>query len=188
MSMGQDELALVKAIESGDTDLGNKITFFLVGSVLSFFNMETDNVLVLSLSLVYHVILYLKRKHKLGDFFRIINNKPLACHLLESYCKQQDPELLKDFYYQDDRRVDSANLSLIESFQQKDPTERTKKLKSSLKLYLEDKEHAFEVKVWKTIKPSNTLFLLGALFDEHCSVRGSHFWQISCLISMFFFF
>lgn len=109
--------------------------------------MEIDNVLVLSLSLVYHVILYLKRKHKLGDFFRIINNKPLACHLLESYCKQQDPELLKDFYYQDDRRVDSANLSLIESFQQKDPTERTKKLKSSLKLYLEDKEHAFEVKV-----------------------------------------
>ncbi|KAG0040394.1 hypothetical protein BGZ82_003119 [Podila clonocystis] len=116
MSMGQDELALVKAIESGDTDL------------------------------VYHVILYLKRKHQLGEFFRIINNKPLACHLLESYCKQQDPELLKDFYYQDDRRVDSANLSLIESYQQRDLTERTKKLKNSLRLYQEDKEHPFETK------------------------------------------
>lgn len=126
MSMAQDELALVKAIESGDTDL------------------------------VYHVILYLKRKHQLGEFFRIINNKPLACHLLESYCKQQDPELLKDFYYQDDRRVDSANLSLIESYQQKDLTERTKNLKNSLRLYQEDKEHPFETKVRK-IEPSEQI-------------------------------
>ncbi|KAF9430792.1 hypothetical protein BGZ94_003842 [Podila epigama] len=116
MSMGQGELALVKAIESGDTDL------------------------------VYHVILYLKRKHERGEFFRFLNNKPLACSLLESYGKQQDPELLKDFYYQDDRRVESANLSLIESFHQKDYTERVKKLKAALRMYQEDKEHAFEAK------------------------------------------
>lgn len=97
--------------------------------------------------IVYHVILHLKRKLQLGEFFRIINNKPVACHLLESYCKQQDPELLKDFYYQDDRTVDRANLTLMESFRQKDSTERINKIKAALRIYQDDKEHTFEVKV-----------------------------------------
>lgn len=40
----------------------------------------------------------------------------MACNLLEVYSKEQDTELLKDFYYQDDRRVDSANIILAEGF------------------------------------------------------------------------
>ena len=64
------------------------------------------------------VIFHLKRKLPLGEFFRMINNKPLACSLLEVYCKEQDKELLKDFYYQDDRRVESANVILLEGFEQ----------------------------------------------------------------------
>lgn len=40
----------------------------------------------------------------------------MACNLLEVYCKEQDTELLKDFYYQDDRRIDSANIVLAEGF------------------------------------------------------------------------
>lgn len=43
----------------------------------------------------------------------------MACNLLEVYCKEQDTELLKDFYYQDDRRVDSANFMLLEGFSDK---------------------------------------------------------------------
>ncbi|KAI1311299.1 hypothetical protein EDD11_003512 [Mortierella claussenii] len=116
MSMEEDDLALIKAIESGDTDL------------------------------VYHVLLHLKHKMNKGEFFRVINNKPLACNLLESYCKQRDPEFLKDFYYQDDRLVDSANLSLMESFHVKDNVERINKIKIALRLYQEDKEHVFEAK------------------------------------------
>lgn len=108
---------------------------------------RTDICSLLSQIIVYHVILHLKRKLQLGEFFRIINNKPLACNLLESYYKQQDPELLKDFYYQDDRTVDRANLTLMESFRQKDSTERINKIKAALRIYQDDKEHAFEVKV-----------------------------------------
>ncbi|KAG0225975.1 hypothetical protein BGW42_003963 [Actinomortierella wolfii] len=116
MRMEADELALIKAIESGDTDL------------------------------VYHVILQLKNKLSLGDFFRVINNKPLACHLLESYGRQQDIELLKNFYYQDDRQIESANLHLLESYQQKDLNDRLNSLKQALKLYQGSKDHAFEAK------------------------------------------
>ncbi|RCH85747.1 hypothetical protein CU098_002029, partial [Rhizopus stolonifer] len=116
ISMQEDETALIKAIESGDTDL------------------------------VYLVIFHLKRKLPLGEFFRMINNKPMACNLLEVYCKEQDTELLKDFYYQDDRRVDSANIVLSEGFNEMDIAERMKKLKIAGKIYNEHRELAFEAK------------------------------------------
>ncbi|KAG1449678.1 hypothetical protein G6F56_008574 [Rhizopus delemar] len=119
LSMQEDETALIKAIESGDTDLGK---------------------------IVYLVIFHLKRKLPLGEFFRVINNKTMACNLLEVYCKEQDTELLKDFYYQDDRRVDSANFMLLEGFSDKDITERIKKLKIANKTYNEHREQAFEAK------------------------------------------
>ncbi|CEI87038.1 hypothetical protein RMCBS344292_01458 [Rhizopus microsporus] len=116
LSMQEDETALIKAIESGDTDL------------------------------VYLVIFHLKRKLPLGEFFRVINNKPMACNLLEVYCKEQDTELLKDFYYQDDRRLDSANFMLLEGFNDSDILERIKKLKIAAKAYNEQREQTFEAK------------------------------------------
>ncbi|CAG8511137.1 12226_t:CDS:10 [Acaulospora morrowiae] len=116
ISMQEDELALIKAIESGDTDL------------------------------VYYVIIHLKKKLPLGEFFRIISNKPMACKLLEVYCKQQDLKLLDDFYYQDDRRVEMASMAILESYEQKSLEERINKLKVALKRYQDDKEHAFEAK------------------------------------------
>ena len=64
-------------------------------------------------------MLHLKRKLPPPEFIRIISNKPMACNLLEVYCKQQDLKLLKDFYYQDDRRVESANITILESYEQK---------------------------------------------------------------------
>lgn len=133
MSMQEDELALIKAIESGDTDL------------------------------VYLVMLHLKRKLPLGEFFRIINNKPMACNLLEVYCKQQDLKLLTDFYYQDDRRVESANIAILESYNQKDLTERINKLKIALKWYQDDKEHSFEA---KAIDENIKLLQMQAQFEK----------------------
>ncbi|KAJ3089792.1 hypothetical protein HK102_005491 [Quaeritorhiza haematococci] len=116
MSMQEDEVALVKAIESGDTDL------------------------------VYLVMLHLKRKHPPADFFRLINGRPLAISLLQAYARQTDLQLLKDFYYQDDRRWESANVMVLESYEQVDLTARSNKLKIAMKLYQDDKEHAFESK------------------------------------------
>ncbi|KAI8822509.1 Vps16, N-terminal region-domain-containing protein [Fimicolochytrium jonesii] len=116
MGMEEDEVALIKAIESGDTDL------------------------------VYLVMLHMKRKLSPAEFFRIIGDKPLACNLLELYCKQQDPQLLRDFYYQEDRRVDSANAAISEGYQTQDMLERVNKFKIAQKLYSVEKERAFEAK------------------------------------------
>ncbi|KAJ1556883.1 hypothetical protein HK096_010294, partial [Nowakowskiella sp. JEL0078] len=117
MSMQEDDLALVKAIESGDNDL------------------------------VYLVMLHIQRKLPTAEFFRIVHGKPLACSLLETYSKQQDLKLLKDFYYQDDRLADSANILVMEAYRQDDPVTRINQLKVAQKLYLEDKDFAFENKI-----------------------------------------
>lgn len=141
--MHEDKLALVKALESGDTDL------------------------------VYHVLLRLKSQLSRGDFFRIIqapiadatapqaegsNERSsmgaassssyvyLACNLLESYAKEEDLDLLKDFYYQDDRRTESALLALDEAKAKEDFSDRVTLIKEANRLFSEDKDRGLEAK------------------------------------------
>ncbi|KAE8213269.1 hypothetical protein CF327_g3186 [Tilletia walkeri] len=194
LNMHEDKLALVKAIESGDTDL------------------------------VYHVLLRLKSQLSRGDFFRIIQaplsdslipaaqqlapntgtassllsvpdrlgtsatsgsasryalsaQQPtqylsLASNLVEVYAREQDRELLRDYYYQDDRRTESALLVLEEAEREarvrairragmvgpdglgggsvpdeQGLQDRIFKLKTAQKFFAEDKERALEAKL-----------------------------------------
>lgn len=149
LNMREDKLALIKAIESGDTDL------------------------------IYHVLLRLKNQLSRGDFFRIVQapasdallptppgdrsrSAPklastrqylsLASNLLESYAKEVDRDLLKDFYYQDDRRTDSAILALeeanaMQNVSENELPEKVFKLKTAMKFFGEDKERVLEAKV-----------------------------------------
>ena len=96
--MEQDEVALVKATESGDTDLGTYTVF--------------------DLTLVFIVLQHLRKKLPLAQFFRALNDKPVASQLFESWAKKHDRELLKDFYYQDDRKSASAGVLIHESHEQ----------------------------------------------------------------------
>ena len=65
---------------------------------------------------VYHVLLHLKRRLALGDFFRLIEEGgprlAPAASLLQVYARSQNRELLKDFWFQDDQRTESACLAL----------------------------------------------------------------------------
>lgn len=103
--MEEDEIALDKAIESGDTDLGWKFTLPFLLAMLTY-------------QIVLYVLFHLKKKHPLANFFRIINNRPVAASLIESTAREQDRELLKDMYYQDDRRADGALVILRESIEE----------------------------------------------------------------------
>lgn len=93
LSMEEDETALDKAIESGDSDL------------------------------ILYVLLHLKKKLPLASFCRVINNRPVATSIVESSALDDDLELLKDLYYQDDRPVDGANVFVREALKQ--PNNRT---------------------------------------------------------------
>jgi hypothetical protein len=116
LSMQEDVIALDKAIESGDTDL------------------------------VYFVLLSLKKKLPLASFFRTINSRPVATALVESTAWDEDRDMLKDLYYQDDRRLDGANLLFTESLEQKDIQHRIDKLKLGSKLLVDSKEFVFQLR------------------------------------------
>jgi hypothetical protein len=105
--MKEDNIALDKAIESGDTDL------------------------------IFHVLLHLRKKLPLASFFRVINSRPVASALVESSAADQDRDLLKDLYYQDDRRLDGSNLLLTEALSQTSLGPSLDKLKLASK-YLQD--------------------------------------------------
>jgi hypothetical protein len=114
--MKEDVIALDKAIESGDTDL------------------------------VSSVLLSLRKKLPMASYFRIINTRPVATALVESEAWDFDRELLKDLYYQDDRRLEGANLLFSEALDARDTTHRTEKLRSASKLLTDSRDAAFNLK------------------------------------------
>ena len=108
--MEEDEIALDKAIESGDTDL------------------------------VFFVLLHLKKKLPLAAFFRTLTNRPVATALVESSAAAQDKDMLKSLYYQDDRSLDGANILFGEALNQTAPQTKCDKLKLAAKVLSDSKD------------------------------------------------
>jgi len=104
LTMEEDTIALDKAVESGDTDL------------------------------ILYVLLHLKKKLPLATFFRTINTRPIATALVEATASEQDRQLLKDLYYQDDRRLDGANLLFLDALAQPDTASTIDRLRTTAKL------------------------------------------------------
>lgn len=143
LNVQEDVKALDKAIESGDTDL------------------------------VYHVLLHLRKKLPLASFFRAINGRPVATALVETSAMHQDQDMLKDFYYQDDRRADSANLLLSEALDaaRRRPdassaaptTGITDKLQSAMRVLQDSKEHVLQL---RTLDETTRLLALQATLEK----------------------
>lgn len=134
LDMEEDELALDKAVESGDTDL------------------------------LLSVLLQLKKKLPLATFFRTLNARPTATALVEAAAMMDnDNTLLKDLYYQDDRRVDGANVFIRESLKQPDARTASDKLALAAKLLSDSKETSFEV---QALKEATTLLRMQEAFDR----------------------
>jgi hypothetical protein len=133
MSMEEEVVALDKAIESGDTDL------------------------------VMYVLLTLKKKMQLATFLRTINTRPTATALVESSAWDSDQNMLKDLYYQDDRRLDGANLLFSQALESATPSLVSDKLKLATKLLSDSREHAF---VTKSIDETGRLLKVQESLDK----------------------
>ena len=131
LNMEEDSIALDKAIESGDTDL------------------------------VLYVLLQMKKKMPLATFFRTINTRPLATAMIEALALEQDRELAKDLYYQDDRRLEGSDLLLLEALGQKESSSTADKLKAASRILQDSKEYSFQSKsideAQRLIKVQNAL-------------------------------
>lgn len=133
LNMEEDEIALDKAIESGDSDL------------------------------ILFVLLHLKKKLPLASFFRVINTRPVATSLIESSAQVDDAELLKDLYYQDDRRTDGANVFVREALKQPDSRTANDKLSLASKLLSDSKDTAFEL---QALREASALLRMQEAFDR----------------------
>jgi hypothetical protein len=143
LSMEEDELALDKAVESGDTDL------------------------------VYFVLHHLRRKLPLAAFFRTVNARPMATALVEAAARRvggpnggsEDTALLKDLYYQDDRRLDGADVFIRESLRQPDSRTASDKLALAAKLLSDNnsKENASEL---SALREATSLLRLQEALDR----------------------
>lgn len=134
LDMEEDELALDKAIESGDSDL------------------------------ILSVLLQLKKKLPLATFFRTINSRPNATALVESSAIMEgDNTLLKDLYYQDDRRVDGANVFIRESLEQPNARTASDKMALAAKLVSDSRETSFEL---HSLKEATNLLRMQDSFDR----------------------
>lgn len=123
LSMGEEEIALEKAVESWN------------------------------LNLIIFVLLHLQQKMSIASFFRLLNDKPVASRVFAYMCKATDSKLLGDFYYQDDRRYENAMLTLNKVYKshegnQEDAESQLGEFENVEKLFLElGKERAFEAKI-----------------------------------------
>ncbi|XP_074848263.1 vacuolar protein sorting-associated protein 16 homolog [Carettochelys insculpta] len=86
LKMKKSQLALNKAIESGDTDLA------------------------------YTVVLHLKNELNRGTFFMTLQKQPVALSLYRQFCKHQELETLKDLYNQDDDHQELGNFHVHSSY------------------------------------------------------------------------
>ncbi len=91
LQMKQDKVALSKAVDYGDTDLGE-----FASESLSY---RTHCLIV------YSVLLHLRTSLSPGDFFHLLDDSispelAPAVKLLQVYAKEADRQLLRDFYYQ----------------------------------------------------------------------------------------
>lgn len=62
-----------------------------------------------NIDLIDYVLANLRRKLTLASFFKLVNEQPLAASCFEQMVAT-NPNLLKSFYYQDDRHLEIANL------------------------------------------------------------------------------
>lgn len=168
LSIEEEDSALVKAIESGDTDL------------------------------VYLVLFHIWQKKPALDFFGTINARPLARDLFISYSRYYKHEFLKDFFLSTGRLQDVAFLLLKESWKlEKNPMAskgsplhgpRIRLIEQTQKLFSETKEHNFESKAAEEhakllrlqhdleVSTKQAIFVDSSISDtiRTCIVLGNH--------------
>lgn len=135
LNMEEDEVALDKAVESGDSDL------------------------------IMFVLLHLKQKMPLATFFRIVNSRPQAAQLVEASAHDQDKELLKDMYYQDDRPVEGSNLLVEEAIEQSQVQTVIDKLRLASRLLTDAKGPNVAIHT-KALAEATVLLKMQETFDK----------------------
>ncbi|XP_078167947.1 vacuoleless1 (VCL1) [Carex rostrata] len=168
LSIDEEDTALAKATESGDTDL------------------------------IYLVLFHIWQKKQPLDFFGTVNARPLARDLFVAYARCYKHEFLKDFFLSTGQLQDVAFLLLKESrLMEKNPMAskgsplqgpRIRLIEQAHKLFVETKENMFESKASEEyskllrvqheleVSTKQPIFVDSSISDtiRTCIVMGNH--------------
>lgn len=108
LAIREDDVALAKAVQSGDTDL------------------------------IVSVLMQLKNTLALKDLIQMLADKPLARNLFVAHCRKYDLEMLKNYYYMQAMPVEAGNIAVIQAYEGNTLSKRQEKLKNALELYKRD--------------------------------------------------
>ncbi|KAL9422952.1 hypothetical protein AB3S75_035103 [Citrus x aurantiifolia] len=168
LSIGEEDTALVKATESGDTDL------------------------------VYLVIFHIWQKRPALEFFGMIQTRSLACDLFTVYARCYKHEFLKDFFLSTGQLQEVAFLLWKESWELGKNSmasngsalhgPRIKRIEKAHSLFSETKEHTFESKAAEEhakllriqheleVSTKQAIFVDSSISDtiRTCIVLGNH--------------
>ncbi|KAF7282142.1 vacuolar protein sorting 16 [Rhynchophorus ferrugineus] len=122
LKLGENQPALLKAIESGDTDL------------------------------VYMVILKLREKMPLGDFKMTIRNFPVAQSLYTKYCKEYKIAALNEIYIQEDDFSSQALMFISEALHDANNHTRDALLTSAMEAYKKGRKDLYASMCDDTLK------------------------------------
>ncbi|KAJ1514505.1 hypothetical protein HMI54_014083 [Coelomomyces lativittatus] len=109
LEMNQSELALEKAVDSLDSDL----TFL--------------------------VLIFLRKKLKLNEFFTVIKSCPRSIPYLIHYGKENDRSLLRDFYFLDDQHAAMGDLLMEDVVSAKNVEEKIALLRDAITCFSRSK-------------------------------------------------
>ncbi|TKA54279.1 hypothetical protein B0A53_03371 [Rhodotorula sp. CCFEE 5036] len=175
LRMEEGEEALRKALQSGDPDL------------------------------VFQALLHLRKTLSPGDLFMLVERisaptgpvRPAvtgggpptvptttakkegadALRLLEVFAREMgEMQLLHDYWYQDDRRVEMALEALRESGLEKDYGEKVAKVRQAQKSFADDKERGFEAKM---VEDQIRLLVLQQQLEQEAAASGRPFVGLS---------
>eukprot|EP00039_Didymoeca_costata_P016266 m.287847 g.287847 ORF g.287847 m.287847 type:complete len:856 (+) comp16368_c0_seq11:226-2793(+) len=111
LNMGEDALALGKAVESGDTGLAHL------------------------------VIMSIRQKTSgKGDFLRFIHTRPGARELFLQHCRQSERETLRDYYYQHDLLRDYSHMLIEDAYAEKSVDGSIRLLREATRSYHQAKD------------------------------------------------
>ncbi|KAJ8898107.1 hypothetical protein PR048_003467 [Dryococelus australis] len=105
LKLGEDRPALVKAIDSGNTDL------------------------------VYMVLLHLRDNMPMAEFQMMIRNYPIALSLYAKYCREHNRETLRDIYDLEDNYTSQAAFHLQECYDPKNSSMKAASLEAAKQGY-----------------------------------------------------
>eukprot|EP00298_Acanthocystis_sp_HF-20_P012630 c19984_g1_i1.p1 GENE.c19984_g1_i1~~c19984_g1_i1.p1 ORF type:complete len:376 (-),score=155.53 c19984_g1_i1:331-1401(-) len=123
----KDELALTKAIESGDTDLVYLCLLHMKDAIDKTKETMKDSM----------------KDNAYDDFFRIVASHPLACNLLIAFCKEMDLKALQSFFYSTNRMDDAGNVLIREAYKKDNLPERLNGLEIAIKFFEKSKNGLF---------------------------------------------